>query len=60
MTPEAKYGLDSRVWLEEEELPPLLPADLNVVVLVHSGGMELKTLGHDKRPDRMYTIISVD
>ena len=34
-TPYLEDGGDRGVWLEQEELSPLLPTDLNVAIFVH-------------------------
>ena len=35
MGPVLEDGLDVGVWLEKQELPPLLPADTYVAIFVH-------------------------
>ena len=36
MAPDFKDGADAGVRLKQEELPPLVPADLNVAIFIHS------------------------
>ena len=37
VAPDFKNGADTSVRLKQEKLPPLLPTDLNIAILVHSG-----------------------